>query len=171
MLRCCLALAAVLAVMATHGCGYRWTSRLDGGPSRTVSLDTVGTSLFPPRPGLEYELSRRLKDEIATDRRLVLTESAADVRLRVTLVEFTEPILVEDLRTAEPAEIQLQAGAMVDASGADFANGRVRRRVSVSVSYTPGTGDSRRAGLDRLWRELAREILDVAADTEWAGTD
>lgn len=160
-----------LLVGCLMGCGYRWTSSMDAGPSRTIALDTAASSLFPPRPGLEYELTRRLKDEIATDRRLVLTEGAADVRLKVTLTYFTEPILVEDLDTGVPAEIQLEARAYVEAVSADIPGGRTRRPVSVAVTYTPGLGDSRRAGLNRLWRELARDILDVAADREWAGAE
>jgi hypothetical protein len=158
----------VVAAIFLSGCAYRWSSSLDGRASRTVSLETVENRTFPHRPGLEYELTRRLKDEIATDRRLVLADGAADVRLRVSLTYFTEPNLVEDLDTGDPAEILLRATAQVVAIGEDFPGGRVSRPVPVSISYTPQIGDSRRAGLDRLWRELAREILDVAADYEWA---
>lgn len=162
---------AALCILACClcGCGYTWTSSLDGdGTRRTVFLETVENRLFPHRPGLEYELTDRLKEEIAVDRRLILTDGGGDVRLRISLTRFTEPNVVEDLNTGEPAEILLRATATVEAIGEEFHGGRVRRKVTVSTSYTPLLGDSRRDGLDRLWRDLAREILDVAADKEWA---
>ena len=166
MVKC---LTACLLLCCVSGCGYTWTSTLDGdGTRRTVHLDTVENRLFPHRPGLEYELTDRLKEEIAVDRRLVLTDGGGDVKLKVSLTRFTEPNVVEDLETGEPAEILLRATATVEAYGEEFTGGRVRRKVTVSVSYTPFLGDSRRDGLDRLWRNLAREILDVAADKEWA---
>jgi hypothetical protein len=158
----------VLLLIGLSGCGYRWGPSLDAQPARTVSLDTVENRTIPHRPNLEYDLTRRLKDEIATDRRLVLRDGAADVRLKVSLTYFTEPTLVEDLKTGERAEIQLLAKAQVVATGDALPGKRVNRPVAVSINYTPGIGDSRDAGLDRLWRELSREILDVAADWEWA---
>ena len=166
MVKC---LTACLLLCCFSGCGYTWTSTLDGdGTRRTVHLDTVENRLFPHRPGLEYELTDRLKEEIAVDRRLVLTDGGGDVRLKVSLTRFTEPNVVEDLETGEPAEILLRATATVEAYGEEFTGGKVRRKVTVSVSYTPFLGDSRRDGLDRLWRKMARDILDIAADKEWA---
>lgn len=162
-LGCCVLLALCLC-----GCAnYTWTSRLDGLPQRTISFTTIENRLFPHRPGYEYELTQRLKEEMAVDRRLVLGEGNTDLRLKVALTRFSEPNLVEDLDTGLPAEVNLIATADVEASGESIPGGRVRRRVTVSTSYTPGLGDSRRDGLDRLWRDLAREIIDVAADSEW----
>ena len=161
----------LLAVCCTamSGCGaYTWSSSMDARTERTVHLETVENRVFPPSPGLEYELTDRLKEEIATGRRLVLSEAGGDVRLKVSLIRFDEPNLVEDLDTGQPAEILLKATAVVEAFGEEFAGGAARRKVTVSTSYTPLLGDSRRAGLDRLWRDLSREILDVAADYEWA---
>jgi hypothetical protein len=151
------------------GCGYTIGPGVDDGPTRTVYLETIENRTFPNRPGLEYELTDRLKEEIATDRRLILSEGAAEVRLKVSLTRLVEPTLVEDLGTGERAEIQLKATAVVEATGEHFIGGRERRTVTRAVTYTPGLGDSRREGLDRLWRDLAREILDVAAD-QWANT-
>lgn len=163
----CLVLC--VATCCLSACGYTWTSSLDGdGTRRTVYFETVESRLFPHRPGMEYELTDRLKEEIAVDRRLVLTDGGGDVRLKVSLTRFTEPNVVEDLDTGEPAEILLRATATVEAYGEAFNGGKVRRKVTVSTSYTPLLGDSRRNGLDRLWRDLAREILDIAADKEWA---
>lgn len=168
-MRRCLPLLVLL--LCVPGCVWGPGIGLDGFSAqgrRKVSLQTVENRLFPHRPGLEYELTQRLKEEIATDRRLVLSEGGADVRLRVSLIRFSEPNLVEDLKTGEPAEILLRATAQVEASGDAFANGVVKRKVTVSTSYAPGLGDSRREGMDRLWRDLAREILDIAADEEWS---
>lgn len=160
------AIAAVLWLVC--GCGYRWTASADGAEVRVLEFDTVDNRTYPNRPGLEYELGRRLKDEIATDRRFKHTGGPPDVRLRVSLIRFSEPIQIEDLDTGEPVEVQLRATVLVEASGEAFAGGRVRRTLTVSQSYAPGLGDTRREGLDRLWRDLAREILDTAADVEWA---
>jgi len=168
MRRC---LPVLFLLLSLPGCVWGPGIGLDGFSSqgrRKVSMQTVENRLFPHRPGLEYELTQRLKEEIATDRRLVLSDTGADVRLKVSLIRFSEPNLVEDLSTGEPAEILLKATAQVEASGDAFVNGVVKRKVTVSTSYAPGLGDSRREGLDRLWRDLAREILDVAADEEWS---
>jgi hypothetical protein len=163
----------LLACLAVFGCGaYVWgpgVGRSMGDDhKRSVRLETVVNRTFPNHPGLEYQLTGRLKDEIATDRRLVLSEGPSEVRLRVSLTRFDEPNLVEDLDTGQPAEILLKATAVVEATGDVFPGGVSRRKVSVSTSYTPLLGDSRSAGLERLWRDLAREIVDVAADEEWA---
>ena len=163
----------MLLALAISGCGaYVWgpgVGRASGdNKKRAVSLQTVENRTFPNRPGLEYELTRRLKDEIVTNRRLVLSEGASEVRLRVSLTRFDEPNLVEDLDTGQPAEILLKATAIVEAIGEVFPGGVSKRKVTVSTSYTPLLGDSRGAGLERLWRDLAREIVDVAADEEWA---
>lgn len=170
MMRRCLALILLL-LPAMTGCVWGPGIGVDGFAgrgNRAVSMQTVENRLFPHRPGLEYELTQRLKEEIATDRRLILSDGAAEVRLKVTLIRFSEPNLVEDLQTGAPAEILLRATAQVEASGDAFPGGVVKRKVTVSTSYAPGLGDSRREGLDRLWRDLAREILDVAADEEWS---
>lgn len=163
------AMMLIAVTMLLSGCGaYTWSSSLDGRQERTLRFDSVENRLFPHRPGFEYDLTERLKEEIATDRRLIHTTGAADVSLRVALVRFDEPTMVEDLETGERAEILLRATAIVDASGDELPGGRVRRRVTVSTSYTPLLGDSRQAGFTRLWRDLSREILDVTADYEWS---
>lgn len=166
MIRILCVLAAMLVCLT--GCGYTISSSLDGEPTRTIQFDGADNRLFPPRAGLEYELTERIKDEIATDRRLVLTDGSADVKLKVVLTGFREPILVEDLKTGEPAEVMLGATVTVEGIGKDFHDGRVRRRISVSTSYTPTLGETRADGFKRLWRDMAREILDFAADREWA---
>lgn len=160
-----------LVLLATAGCGYVISSSLDGREARTVRLDGVENRLFPPRAGLEYELTRRLKDEIAADRRLELSEGPSDLRLEVVLTSFVEPTLVEDFNGGLPAEIQLRAAAVVQVTGPGVEGGRIRRKVKVSTSYAPSLGDGRREGLERLWRDLAREIVDVAADWEWASRE
>lgn len=167
MMRACLLL---LLALGLAGCGYTWTARHDGLPSRTLRLGTVENRLFPNRPGYEYDLTRRLKDEIATDRRLELKDGAADVVLEVALIRFTEPNLVEDFDTGRPAEVLLRVSALVVVRGKGVPGNEVRRTVSVSNSYAPALGESRDAGMTRLWRDLARDILDVAADTEWTAT-
>ncbi|MBK9975531.1 MAG: hypothetical protein IPP14_12240 [Planctomycetes bacterium] len=161
-----IALCAVLC--CAGGCGYTMSASLDGGPERTLRLTTIENRLFPNRPGYEYDLTRRLKDEIATDRRLKLSEGQADVVLEVALTRFVEPNLVEDLKTGRPAEVLLSARATVVARGKTVPGGEVRRTVNVSTSYAPALGEPREVGMTRLWRDMAREILDVAADTEWA---
>jgi hypothetical protein len=159
---------ACLLALLLCGCGYTMTSRMDASESRTVRLDTIENRLFPHRPGYEYELTRRLKDEMAVDTRLVLTESRADVVLQVSLTRFLEPNLTEDQDTGLPVEFSGQASAVVVARGKGVPGGEVRRSVSVSQPYANEAGDSREDGITRLWRELARAILNAAADTEWA---
>lgn len=156
------------AVLLISNCGYTMSSSLDGAQSRTLRLDTIENRLFPPRPGYEYELTRRLKDEIATDTRLKLTDGRADVVLQVSLTRFNEPILNEDPDSGDPTENQVQAAALVVARGDGVPGGEIRRTVRVSQPYALVSPDSREAGITRLWRDLARGILDVAADTEWA---
>jgi len=165
--------ALLIAWLTCSGCVWGPGVNRDGFHSqqrRTVSFETVENRTFPHRPGLEYELTGRLKDEIATDRRLVLSEGTGDVRLKVSLIRFSEPTIVEDLKTGDPAEILLRATAEIEATSDLYAHGTRRRRVNVSTSYAPGVGgDSRRAGLDRLWRDLAREIVEIAAD-DWSNS-
>lgn len=168
MTRVLVPILAGILVLAMSGCGYTMSASLDGASGRTLRLTTVENRLFPNRPGYEYDLTRRLKDEIATDRRLKLSEGQADVVLEVALTRFVEPNLVEDLKTGRPAEVLLSARAVVVARGKGVPGGEVRRAVNVSTSYAPALGEPREVGMTRLWRDMAREILDVAADTEWA---
>ena len=93
--------ALLIAAFACCACVWGPGVNRDGFHAqqrRTVSIATVENRTFPHRPGLEYELTGRLKDEIAVDRRLVLSESTADVQLKVSLVRFSEPTIVEDLK-------------------------------------------------------------------------
>lgn len=163
-----LALASVL--FALCGCSsYSWTPSLDGQASRTVRLDGVENRLFPHRPGYGYDFGRRLKEEIAVDTRLVLTEGPADVTMSVSLVHFVEPIQDEDRKTGLPLVVRLEATALVVARGKDVPRGETRRKVTASASYPLVFNETRASGMDRLWRDLSRRILDVAADTEWVG--
>lgn len=164
---------AILATLALLfcGCGYTWTSRQDGLPARSVRFEAVENRLFPNRPGYEHDLGRRLKDEMALDRRLEITQGQADVVLQVALTKFSEPTQVEDLETGAPAEVLLRASALVIVRGQGVQGGEVRRTVNVSNSYAPALGEPRETGMTRLWRDLARRILDVAADTEWAARE
>ncbi|MBE7493097.1 MAG: hypothetical protein HS108_15255 [Planctomycetes bacterium] len=163
------ALLLALVCLLPAGCGYTWTARQDGLPSRTLRLETIENRLFPNRPGYEHDLGRRLKDEIALDRRLVPTDGRADVVMQVALTRFSEPNLVDDVRTGNPAEVQLRASVVVVVRGKGVPGNEARRTISVSNSYAPALGEPREAGMTRLWRDLARRILDFAADTEWSG--
>jgi len=151
------------------GCGYSWTARQDGMEPRTLRFDSVENRLFPNRPGYEYDLNRRLKDEMAVDRRLIPAQGRADVVMQVALTKFSEPNLVEDLDTGNPAEVLLRATALVIVRGEGVQGGESRRSISVANSYAPALGEPREVGMTRLWRDLARRILDFAADREWAG--
>lgn len=162
-------LCLLLLLVLLPGCGYTWTSRADGLPERTVRIAAIENRLFPNRPGYEYDLGRRLKDEIAIDRRLVPADGQADVIVQIALTRFSEPNLVEDLDTGAPAEVQLRASALVVVRGEGVPGTEARRTISVSNSYAPALGEPREAGMTRLWRDLARRILDFAADTEWSG--
>ncbi|MHC4839542.1 MAG: LPS assembly lipoprotein LptE [Planctomycetota bacterium] len=162
-----LALLAGTVVLAS-GCGYTMSSSLDTGETRTVRFTTVENRLFPFREGFEYAVTRRLKEEIATDARLEQVQGHADVILKVSLTHFEEPNLIEDTTSGDPAEVGLRVTAEVEAIGNDFVGGSVKRGVTVFQSYAPSLGESREAALTRLWRDLAREVLDLAADTEWS---
>ncbi|MCF6228558.1 MAG: LPS assembly lipoprotein LptE [Planctomycetes bacterium] len=144
------------------------SSSLDATETRTVSFTTAENRLFPYREGFEYDFTRRFKEELATDKRLELTQGRADVQLKVSLTNFEEPNLIEDINTGDPAEVGLRVTAAVEATGDAFVGGFVKRKVRVFQSYAPSLGESREAALTRLWRDLAREVLDVAADTEWS---
>lgn len=144
------------------------SSSLDATETRTVSFTTAENRLFPYREGFEYDFTRRLKEELATDKRLELTQGYADVQLKVSLTNFEEPNLIEDINTGDPAEVGLRITADVEATGDAFVEGFVKRKLTVFQSYAPSLGESREAALTRLWRDLAREVLDVAADTEWS---
>ncbi|MCC6574575.1 MAG: hypothetical protein IT462_12390 [Planctomycetes bacterium] len=169
----------LLAAAILAGCNYRMASSLDGGPTRTIFLTTVENQLYPPRAGLEYDLTRRFKDEIAVDRRLRLVDGAADINMRATLIGFDEPTIVKTLDSGLPAEILVRATVVVEAWGDGIAGQPKRigdvevenvitRRITVSDTYAPAAGDSRETALERLWRDLAREMIDFVTDYEWA---
>jgi hypothetical protein len=161
-----LCLLGLLAVSGS-GCGYRVGSTSDDRPPRSVEFSTVENQLFPPRPGMEYGLTRRLKEEMALDPRLKLVGSGGQVRLRVTLVAFDEPTIVKDLKTTQPSEILLRARVVVMAVG-EVEGGKIRRTITTSDGYAPALGESRDAALERLWRDLSRQVIDAATDWEWA---
>lgn len=171
-------LFAVLAALAAVGCNYRISSGLDGAPSRTIHIVAVENQLFPPRAGLEYGLARRLKDEIAVDRRLRQVNGGADIQLKVSLVAMDEPTIVKFLDSGLPAEVLLRATVVIDASGPGVIGERrnvggestnvMTRRIRVSDSYATALGESSDAALERLWRDMAREIIDAVTDHEWA---
>jgi hypothetical protein len=48
--------------------------------------------------------------------------------------------------------------------------GKVRRRITTTDGYAPALGESRDAALERLWRDLSRQVIDAATDWEWAET-
>jgi hypothetical protein len=150
------------------GCPYRWGDTGDDQPPKTCEFNTVENQLFPPRPGLEYGLTRRLKEEMAQDQRLKLVSSGGRVRLRVTLITFDEITIVKDLKTARSNEILLRVTVVIEATG-EVENGKVRRRLTTTDGYAPALGESREAALERLWRDLSKQVIDAATDWEWAG--
>jgi Lipopolysaccharide-assembly len=159
-------LLAMLSVSMLAGCAYRVGSTLDDRPPRTCEFGTVENQLFPPRPGLEYQLTRRLKEEMAGDLRLRLVSEGGNVRLRVTLLQFEEPTIVKDLDTAASSEILLRATVVVEATG-EVPGGKIRRRITTSDGWAPALGESREAATERLWRDLSRQIIDAASDWAW----
>lgn len=154
-----------LIAVGLCGCGYTISSRGDGnsgGKTEKLTLATVENLVAPPRPGLEYDLTRRLKDELSADSRFELVGSAGTV-LRIQLTEFSEPTLVRDFDNVQ-TEVALSAVAQVRIVEA----GKVRvARVSGRASYAPGAGEGRNVGLDRLWRNLSRNVLDAVGDRDW----
>ncbi len=160
---------AALLWLGLGGCAYRMGTTLDDRPPRSVDFGTVENQLFPPRPGLEYNFTRRLKEEMAQDPRLKLAGPGAQVRLKVTLVGFDEPTIVKDLDTARSSEILLRATVVIEATG-EVEGGKVRRRITTTDGYAPALGESRDAALERLWRDLSRQVIDAATDWEWAET-
>lgn len=159
-------LLLLMLALLLSSCAYRVGSTLDDRPPRTCELGTVENQVFPPRPGLEYQLTRRLKDEMAADRRLRLVAGGGNVRLRVSLVQFEEPTIVKDLDTTASSEILLRASVVMEATG-EVPGGKVRRRITTSDGWAPALGESREAALDRLWRDLSRQIIDAASDWAW----
>lgn len=156
--------AAVLALIAPVGCGYTIGTR--GGEGERITLHTVENMLAPPRPGLEYELTKRLRSELHADGRFEVSDGAP-IRVRVELSGFQEPTLVRDLSNVQ-TEIALIATAVVRIE----EPGQVRvANVTGRASYAPGIGEGRDAGLSRLWRNLARNILDAVADRDWAAAE
>ena len=156
----------LLLTLLLSSCAYRVGSTLDDRPPRTCELGTVENQVFPPRPGLEYQLTRRLKDEMAADRRLRLVASGGNIRLRVSLMQFEEPTIVKDLDTTASSEILLRASVVMEATG-EVPGGKIRRRITTSDGWAPALGESREAALDRLWRDLSRQIIDAASDWAW----
>lgn len=162
----CILIAVVS--LASTGCGYGMSSSLDGSyEARSISFTTAENRLFPYQKGFELDITRRLKEEIAIDRRLELSQGHAEIYLKVSLINFREPNLIEDTDSGDPAEVGLRVTADIQATGDAFTSGSTRRKITVFQSYAPSLGESREAALTRLWRDLAREIIDVAADTDW----
>lgn len=165
LLACVLNLLLAPALLIA-GCAYRVGTTLDDRPPRTCEFTTVENQLFPPRPSLEYALTKRLKEEMAGDVRLKLVETGGNVRLRVTLIQFEEPTVVKNLETTAPSEILLRASVIMEATG-EVPGGKIRRRITTTDGWAPALGESRDAALERLWRDLARQIIDAASDWAW----
>ena len=159
-------LLALLVPLLLAGCAYRMGSTPDDRPPRTCEFGAVENQLFPPRPGLEYQLTRRLKEEMAGDLRLRLVSDGGNVRLRVTLMQFEEPTIVKDFDTAASSEILLRATVVIEATG-EVPGGKIRRRITTSDVWAPALGESREAAMERLWRDLSRQIIDAASDWAW----
>lgn len=158
-----------LVTLSLSNCGYTVSSRgpvtgsaSDAKPLR-IRLATVKNTIVPPRPGLEFELTQRLKAELALDRRFELSQESADADVSVTLTGFKEPALVRDLDNTQ-TETALSAICKVT-----IGHGADRRDTTVSArsDYARGIREPREDGLERLWRELARNILDTVAEEDW----
>ena len=159
-----LILLTLCAILAS--CGYIVSSRSDGrtGPAERIFVEPIENQIAPPRPGLEFPFTDRLKEEMALDTRFELAGNAApDVTLRMTLVEFKEPALVRSFDNKQ-TEVALEVTARIRLKTRD---GTREMRVTASDSYVPGLGEARSAGLARLWRNLARNTIDQIADRDW----
>ncbi|MCK6440020.1 MAG: hypothetical protein L6Q71_07450 [Planctomycetes bacterium] len=154
-----------LVLCCATGCGYTMSSRSDGSsgaPARLV-ISTVESRITPPRPELSYDLTRRLKEEAAIDARFVLSGAAGDVVTQIALTRYREPTVVSDFNN-DPTEVTLMAEATVRIN----VHGEVRvAEVAAVGSFAPGLGEPAAVGRERLWRDLARNILDAIADRDW----
>ncbi|MCA8938360.1 MAG: hypothetical protein KDB07_01010 [Planctomycetes bacterium] len=165
MSRSLLILTLTLVSIGLNACGYSTSSRFDGGRERAARL-TFGMArnqISPPRPGLEYAFTERLKSEFARDGRYELALSAP-ASLEITLTDFRERALVRDFDDRQ-REIALNIEARIRV----LRDGKELRRGDISAwtSYAPAINESRDEGFDRLWRELAREALDFLDNGDW----
>lgn len=168
MNRTLLAIALLITTAAALASCSGWTvtTQPDNSnrPPVRISIGIVQNQVTPPRPGLEYGFSERLKEEIALDRRFELAPYGSGTRIDITLIDFDEPDLVRNFDNTK-SEIASNAEARIRIHG---KRGMREERVKAYQSYAPALEkDTRNDGLARLWRDLARKTLDAISPHEW----
>lgn len=161
-----LGLLALITGLLSACAGWTVSSRPDevhAGPAR-ISIGVIQNQVTPPRPGLEYRFSERFKEEIALDSRFELAGYKSGTRIDVVLIQFDEPDLVRNFDNTK-SEIAANARALIRI----YEPSSVREEsVRAYQSYAPALEkDTRNDGLNRLWRDLSRKMLDAIAGQEW----
>ncbi len=148
----------IIPCLLLTACSYTVSSSSNGfnTPPKRILLASIQNKITPPRPGLEFDLTRQLKNEITLDRRFELTAYNPDLRIEIILKDLQEPTFVRDsINRQTEIGLILKVQVVIHQASQEQTFSLLSQ-----ADYVPGLGESREQGLQRLWRNLGREVLD-----------
>ncbi len=158
----CFALAAWTA----GGCGYS-TKSLHRTDVRTVAVPIFASREF--RRELEFELSRELVKmlEMRTPYKVVHDRTRADTELRGEITDLAAPVLVEDIDSDAPTDVQVTVSCWFEWK--DLRTGEILARrdaIRASATYTVAIGETQDSATTEALRRLAERIVE-AMEEDW----
>ncbi len=147
------------------GCGYSAGSMMPDN-IRTISVPIFDNVTY--RRGFEVSLTEAVTKELQTRWDIKLTESRyADTLLEVTIVEFRQPVLVEDPQD-RPTEIGVTL--VINLKWSDLRTGETIFEIegeSASDQFVTPLGQNLDSATTAAFGKMAEQIVNLMEDRNW----
>lgn len=155
----CFALVLLVASFTLYGCGYK--------PYRLTAVGDVQTIFVPIfenysfRRGYEFQLTAAVIEQIQRESTLrVTSRDDAQSELQVSIIEYREPVLLED---AEDQVLEAEANVTVRMVWRDLRNGNLIMKedsLQVAAPFVVPLGGDEPTARQEAFRRMAEVIVD-----------
>ena len=152
-------LMLLAASVLLDGCGYRTFGAASFGDVNTISVPIFENYSF--RRGYEFQLTQAVIEQIQREGTLrVASRDEADSELQVAIMEYTEPVLLED---AEDQVLEAEAMVSIQLVWRDLRNGRLLLKedsLRIAAPFIVPLGGDEPTARNEAFKRMAEIIVD-----------